>query len=481
MSLGVRKQPDASPPDVLEGLAAAVGRDLELLNPAPAWTLPRADPAGERALDVAIIGAGQSGLGAAFALRLQGVRNVLALDENPEGREGPWIAYARMITLRTPKTLTGLDMGAPSLTFRAFWEAQHGEEGWRALDKIPRLAWMDYLRWYRRVLDLPVRNGVRVTAVEPVGGGLHRLSLDGDRPLYARKVVFATGIQGGGEWSTPEFISTRLDPRLYAHTSQAIDFDALKGRRIGLLGGGASAFDNAQHALSAGAASVEVFMRRAELPRINPIRHMEVSGLIGNFTALDDAAKYRVIDHFLSHSQPPTNDTFGRAAAHPGFSLHLAAPWQSVRQIGDRVEVTTPAGVFAFDFLILATGLKTDLTLRPELAAFAEDILLWRDRHRPPEGEANALLDAHPYLGPAFELRGKTPEADRRLHGLYLFNYAALASLGLSASSISGLKAALPRLAAGIGAQLFLDDRDELLQSFLDYSAPEFLGRWPAD
>jgi hypothetical protein len=60
-----------------------------------------------------------------------------------------------------------VDFGIPSLTYRAWWEAQHGAEGWNKLDKIPRGDWMDYLRWYRRVLDLPVRNGARVALVEP--------------------------------------------------------------------------------------------------------------------------------------------------------------------------------------------------------------------------------------------------------------------------------------------------------------------------
>lgn len=35
------------------------------------------------------------------------VTNVLVLDENPAGLEGPWVTYARMVTLRTNKSLTG--------------------------------------------------------------------------------------------------------------------------------------------------------------------------------------------------------------------------------------------------------------------------------------------------------------------------------------------------------------------------------------
>ena len=55
--------------------------------------------------DVVIVGGGQSGMGAALALRKERITNVLIIDENPEGLEGPWVTYARMITLRTPKEL----------------------------------------------------------------------------------------------------------------------------------------------------------------------------------------------------------------------------------------------------------------------------------------------------------------------------------------------------------------------------------------
>jgi hypothetical protein len=38
--------------------------------------------------------------------------------------------------------------------------------------------WMDYLRWYRKVLAVPVENGVSVDRVEPEGD-LLRLSVSG--------------------------------------------------------------------------------------------------------------------------------------------------------------------------------------------------------------------------------------------------------------------------------------------------------------
>ncbi|WP_234394853.1 hypothetical protein [Acetobacter papayae] len=90
---------------------------------------------------------------------------MICLDRAEQGREGPWLNYARMPTLRTPKTAVGPALGVPALTFRAWFSAQYGAEAWNALDKIPTPMWMAYLCWYRKVLDLPVRNQTNVTDI----------------------------------------------------------------------------------------------------------------------------------------------------------------------------------------------------------------------------------------------------------------------------------------------------------------------------
>lgn len=466
----------------LPALEARLRHELGLIgHDRPAWVRPRSHD-GAPVLDVAIIGGGQCGLAAAFGLRAQGIANVLILDENPAGYEGPWETYARMVTLRTPKTLNPIDYGIPSLTYRAWWEAQHGAAGWDAVDKIARGDWMAYLRWYRTVLALPVRNDARLDLIEPIpDAGLHRLHIAGGEPLLARKVVLATGIQGGGEWHTPAMIRDNLPKSLWAHTSEPIDFAALRGKRVAILGGGASAFDNANHALGEGVAAAEVFMRRKAMPRINPIRFMERVGFTARYPALDDATKYAVMAAFLAHNQPPTNDTFERAAAWPGFALHLGSPWLNVAAKDGGVEITTPHGAMTFDFAIISTGLLSDPGLRPELRLVADDIARWADRYAPPEGKANALLDAHPYLGPAFEFLPRDGAGGAMLHGLFAFNYSALASLGLSASALSGLHNALPKLLTGVADQLFLDDRDALVADFLAYDEAEFVGNWPSE
>lgn len=470
----------------LEELNERVKNDLSCLNfGGKDWVRPLSHPEGH-VYDAVIVGGGQSGLGIAFALLRERISNILIIDENPKGQEGPWDTYARMVTLRTPKHLNSIDLGLPSLTFRAWWEAQHGPEGWEELGKIPREEWMNYLRWYRRMLELPVMNQVRLKRIEPGERGIHRLQIAGaqDTPglLLARKVVLATGIQGGGEWHVPKEISANISRKRYAHTSEDIDFQALRGCKIAILGGGASAFDNASFALAAGAAEAHVFVRRKELLRINPIRQMEYSGMIERFPALEDADKYAVMAHFFKHTQPPTNDTFGRAAAWPGFRLHLGSPWLQVRELedGQGAEVATPKGTFAFDFLIISTGLVSDPALRPELQLVEPYIARWKDRYEAPPDLRNPLLDAHPYLTSGFQLTARTREGAAKLHGLFIFNYSALVSCGLSASALSGMRYAVPRLAAALADELFMDDREAVLNDFYAYDTVEFTGDWPA-
>ncbi|UJF32712.1 flavin-containing monooxygenase [Paenibacillus hexagrammi] len=467
----------------IEALNDRVKTDLSYLAYGGAnWVRPREHSEGH-VYDVVIVGAGQSGLGIAFALLRERVTNILLIDENHEGYEGPWETYARMVTLRTPKHLTSVDLGIPSLTFRSWWEAQFGPDGWEAVGKIPRVDWMNYLRWYRQVLNLPVRNEVKLKLIEPTDDGIHRLHIQGtgapSEKLLTRKVVLATGIQGGGEWHVPSMIKEKLPRTTYAHTSESINFEKLKGKKIAVLGGGASAFDNANFALTEGVAEAHIFVRRKEMPRINPIRQMEFSGMIEHYAALPDADKYAAMVHFFKHNQPPTNDTFERAASWPGFQLHLGAPWLDVEHVGEGVRVSTPQGKFTFDFLIISTGLLTDPALRPELRLVVGHIERWGDRYQAPDELANPVIDAHPYLSRGFAFQGRDAEGKKLLHGIFSFSYSALISCGISASALSGMRYGIPRLVSAITDQLFLDDREEILKNFYAYDEVEFVGKWP--
>ena len=251
----------------LTGLALherAVARDLEMLGvPAANWPAKIEDATGQPVLDVLVIGAGMNGIAAAGGLMFRGVRNIAVVERSRPGQEGPWLTFARMDTLRSPKTLTGPALGVPSLTFRAWYEAKYGLTAWEALYKIHNRTWVEYLSWLQKVLALPVTHGAAVEALEPAGPFVRAvLNEDGvRRNLLARRVVLATGRAGAGGVFWPDFVDRGLVPDLAAHTNDDIDFAALRGKSIAILGGGASAWDNAATALERGAARVDMYVR----------------------------------------------------------------------------------------------------------------------------------------------------------------------------------------------------------------------------
>src|SRR5690625_3366322 len=188
----------------LDDLEKQLQYHLSLLRlPEPNWPTPRMHQ-DEKIYDVVIIGAGMSGACAAAALKMRGVHNIVLLDNAQAEQEGPWATFARMLTLRSPKELTGPALGIPMLTFQAWYTAQHGKDGWDALDRIPRLVWHDYLQWYTKVLQLPVNNQQQLLNIDGVrderlATPLARLHFQDDRTQekytrYARHVVLCTTV-----------------------------------------------------------------------------------------------------------------------------------------------------------------------------------------------------------------------------------------------------------------------------------------------
>ena len=462
----------------LEEHVRVVKRDLELLDyPRRGWLTARKTRTGEPILDVLIVGAGQGGLATAFGLMRERVSNLLVLDENPLDRAGPWLSFARMRTLRTPKYLTGPDLGIASLTPRAWYEAQHGPGSWEALRFLPRETWADYLAWYRETLELPVRPGTRVGVLRyseqerafevPCRSGQEKV-------LYARRVVLATGMDGSGAWQVPELVRESLPERYYAHTRAPIDFEALRGKRIAVLGAGASAFDNAAVALDHGAREVRLFFRREQLVTVNAYRWAEFSGFLKHFFDLPDPEKWRFMRQIQRMGQLPPADTLARASEHPGFHLQPGAAWSALGLSGNTILIETTKGRFEVDFVIVGTGFVTDLTLRPELQELEPAILRWSERYTPPEGEEHDDLGRHPYLGPYFEFSERSPGAAPFLRHLYNFSFGALLSQGFSGASISGMKYAIPRLVAGVTRSLFLEDSSEHYASLCAFDEKEF-------
>ena len=457
-------------------LSDRVRRELSYLSyPPRKWTLPRSRDGGG-VLDVLIVGAGQSGLATAFGLKLERITNVRIVDRNPRGLEGPWRRFARMTELRTPKEVSGIDFGIPSLTVRAWYEAKFGRKAWDRIERIPQEIWRTYLDWYRDVLELPVENEVEVTSIEPAGDLLlaHLRRSGRTERVHARKIVLATGFDGSGGWRAPRDFVANLPAERYAHSADDIDFRRIAGKRVGVLGVGASAFDNAAAALEAGAARVDLCFRRPHIPRINPLMWMNFSGMLGHFAELTDLQRWRFMRHILQERPvPPTQDTFWRCRRFKNFVWHPNCAWHSVRDSGGVARVETKAGTFTFDFIIFATGVETDLSARTELAPIVHQIALWRDRFTPPPGEESDLLARHPYLGTAFEFTEREPGTAPFLCRLHNFTFGAMPSLGLTGAAIPGMRYGVRRLVNGLARDLFREDAAAYYRDLLAYAAPE--------
>jgi cation diffusion facilitator CzcD-associated flavoprotein CzcO len=465
-------------PDGLDALEARLRQDLAWLElPAKSW-VPARTVDGKEVVDVAVIGGGMAGLVASGMLKRLGVANHVVLDRASAGREGPWVTFARMRTLRSPKQLTGPAMGLPALTFRAYYEALHGREAWVALDRAPRETWMEYLIWYRRVLELPVRNGVSVDEVIPREDGMLDLFCNEDdrkETIIARHVVLATGRDGLGGPFVPDIADT-IDRKFWAHTAHVIDFPALVGKRLGVIGAGASAMDNAATALEAGAARLDMFVRRKELPRINKFTGIGSQGVVHGFAGLPDDWKWRFLDYAMGQQTPPPRPSVLRVSSFEQAHLHLESPITGLKQENDEIVVTTPKGRYPVDFLIFGTGFKSDLTNRPELAAFEPHIRFWRDRFPTPAGMPNAELEGSPDLGDAFEFLERVPGACPALAKIHCFNFPATLSHGKLTGDIPAISEGADRLARGIVRSLFVADREKHFENLQAFDTPELLG-----
>ncbi len=467
----------------LPELEQRVQDDLACMCYPPAnWVQPTA--AAEPVHDVVVIGGGMCGLVAGFALIGAGIANIRIFDRSPTGFEGPWMTYARMETLRSPKQLTGPAYGMASLTFRSWFVAQFGNDAWANLDKIPRPMWMDYLRWYRKVLALPVENGVEVKTILPEGD-LLRLTLTGqgarEASVLARKVVMATGRDGMGDPCIPGFVAD-LPRKYWAHSSDDIDFAALHNRRVVVIGVGASAVDNSAEALEAGAAEVRHLIRRKEMPSINKLMGIGSFGFTAAFPKLGDARRWQIMNYSLRTQTPAPRGSTLRVSRHPNAFFHFDAAVSKVTLEDEEIVISTQSGkTIRTDFVILGTGFKVDPMARKELDGYADKILLWQDKYTPPTDLGNDDLGKFPYLADDFTFIEREPGQAPWLGNIHSFNAGAAASLGKLSGDIPGISEGAALLAHEIAARLYVENFDQHWQRLLAYDTPELQGdEWTA-
>ena len=197
--------------------------DLEILEAFGLFEQP--DP--DRVVDVAVVGAGPAGLGAAVYAASEGLSTVVVQHEAVGGQAGS----SSLI-----RNYAGFPMGVSGsrLTFNAFQQA-----------------------WAFGTTFYFVRRAVGLTA----DGGLHRVALDDGSSVLARAVVVATG----ASWrrlGVPAL--ERLVGRGVVYGAAVSEAPAMRGRHVFVVGGANSAGQAAVH-LSRYADRVTLLVRRGTL------------------------------------------------------------------------------------------------------------------------------------------------------------------------------------------------------------------------
>ncbi|MBD9665420.1 NAD(P)/FAD-dependent oxidoreductase [Variovorax sp. VRV01] len=435
---------------------------LRLLGPAPTNWVPA-----HAGIDhnVVVVGSGQIGSAFAFALQRAGIGGVSVIDAAASASEaGVWLSRARMHKLRTLKNLVGPEGPVTALGFQAWYESRHGQAAYAAIDRIPRTAWAEYLGWFRGITGTAVRYGTRLIRFEPVERVAvphFRLHLEANgepRIETTRKLIFANGVAGSGAPFIPDLLATAVSHGLAAHTGHSIDFKALSGKTVAVIGAAASAFDAAAVALESGAAAVHLFARRDRLAATPVTRLRGYPGFYDNYLALPDATRWHHAARYRRVGTTPPQDSVERVLRFSNFHLHLGAPWKSAEVREGKVVASVHRETFHFDFVIAGTGYTHELSQRAELAGIADLVLRWRDRFEPPAHERDDELGAAPYLGAGLEYLEKTPGTAPWLRDIHTYNPGGFASTGLPLGDVPSIRGYVPAVVRRISEDLLLAD-----------------------
>ena len=319
--------------------------------------------------EVAIVGAGPYGLGAAAHLksahvdvRIFGDPMSFWRDHMPAG-----------MMLRSGWGETHLADPHRRFTLDAY--VQH--RGIKRPDLLPLDEFVAYTDWFRShaVPDIDSR---KVTRIDRDNGSF-RLDFDDGTHLRARRVVVATGL-ANQEFRPEEFEGLPRD--LVSHVVEHADLSKFRGKRVGVVGRGQSACENAA-IVSQHGADVEL-IARGEITWLGLSKQpaLQANSLFNRFRKMIAAPTgvgpfpvswLNEFPAFLRQLPQSARDAVNTASLGPGCTGWVKPHFEKVhvragahvagaRVVGEEVHVAFQKDVGIYDHVMLGTGYRIDIS-----------------------------------------------------------------------------------------------------------------------
>ncbi len=291
-------------------------------------------------------------------------------------------------------------------TFEAFLRDQ--EIALRDVDPIPVSVFLDYATWFQSNKGIVVRENF-VTQLTRKGTDFE-VHLDSGERITAETVVAAPGIRHFQQ--LPRWADS-LSPRVGAHTCDLVDFEALRGARVLIVGGRQSAYEWAALIGEQGAERIDI-VHRHDVPRFERVSWKFVDDYVDSMLAV--RGWWRALSH--SERERITRQFWeaGRLTLEWWLIPRLAGdrfhrwPGTSVIDINEgtrgAVAELSNGERLVVDRVVFATGYTANLPNVPFLGGVADEI---------------DLIDGFPVLDAAFQ---------SSVHGLYVTGFAATRDFG---------------------------------------------------
>jgi hypothetical protein len=445
------------------------------------WVAPKTTSAGRKVHDVLIVGGGQNGLALAHNLKLRGIRRILVVDAQQPEKAGPWSRFARMGSLRSPKSVPGPECFNPLLTFKSWYCAKYSRAEYDRFDTIPLDMWCEYLEWYRTVLGITVQSETLVTDIswDAEENCLRAVThhRGAEAVQYARKICLATGMDGAGSWEPPAELVRELPRETYFGAWGAISEEDLRGKDVAIIGAGASAFDNASFAVESQSRSVTVFARRPFPERdiyfdlwsgrddsptfpdeADSLPADLLDALVGHYDALPDSDRMNILGNLFRKGRTPSHSKYLTEVSELKRMRVLEGhPVDAIEFIASdgRALIRSKGKCYSVERIIFATGVQAGLEHRPELSSLCSSILTWGDSTDIPSRYG---LNRYPKLSGNYQLQAIGPDRTELKH-IYSLSDALHVTVGLQ--SVSYMARAVSQ---HIGASLFADQAAELVE-----------------